>query len=319
MKKNKRFFITVVIPLYNGGTTIVRALESLLEQTKKFDELIIINDASSDDSREKANNYLTGKVKYKLIDNEKNSGLAKSYNKAIHISQGDLVVTMHQDVILMPDSLEKITGPLENDDIAATSHRVIFPLEVWKEYNFWQKYFFARFVGKETSGLNGQFDCFRKKSLEKVGLFDFEKFRSAGEDADMVYKLSKIGKIVPTNAQIIHLQDLSPRFGPRDIVYKQKQHSEARGALLALGRINGLVPVIKTFFREIMVIALFIPFVNIISLFFIVSYSFFYSKIVFFDEYKNPRIFLLPFFNIYLLFVGFFYSLKGFVYGKQRI
>ena len=41
--------------------------------------------------------------------------------------------------------------------------------------------------------------------------------------------------------------------------------------------------------------------------------------LIYLEEYKNPKIFLLPFINISLIFVSFFYSVKGFVTGKQYL
>jgi glycosyltransferase involved in cell wall biosynthesis len=314
-----RLSISIIMPVYNGASTVVESLKSLLVQSEKFDELVIVNDASTDDSKKIAEQYLAGKIDHQIIDHKMNQGLAKSYNEAIKLAQGDLIVTMHQDVILMENALKDLIVPFSNKDVVVTGHRVVFSQEIWNKFNFWQKCFFARFAGKETSGINGQFDCFRKIALEKVGFFDGVKFRSAGEDGDIVSKLGKIGKIVITDARIIHLQNLDPKFGYKDIIYKQKQHSEARGALLAQGRIKGLMPISRTFFREIILLSLFIPFLNYISLILIVIYSFVYTKIVFWEEYKNPRILVLPLFNLYLLLIGFFYSWKGFIYGKQRI
>ena len=311
--------ISVIMPIYKGEATVQKTLESLLAQTKKFDELIVINDASPDQSKDIVENYLREKIDYQLINHEKNQGLAKSYNDGIQRAKGNLIVTLHQDVILDPDALLKLVEPFSDMKVVAAGHISSFPYSAWKKFGFWQKCFFARFVGKEIPGINGQFDCFRRSALEKAGLFDGAKFRSAGEDADMVYKLSKLGSIVQTKAKLIHLQNTSPDFGPKDIIWKQKQHAEARGALLALGRIRGMKNIIRIFFREIILIGLFVPYLNILSVITILLYSFMHTKLVYLKEYKNPRILILPFLNIFLLFVSFYYSLRGLVYGKQRI
>lgn len=311
--------ISVIMPVYNGESTLAETLKSLFAQSKKFDELIIINDASTDRSKEILEKHLRGKTKYQLVNHEKNLGLARSYNQGISLASGNLIVTLHQDIVLLPDALKELLLPFSDKDVVAAGHVSSFPCSMWKRYNFWQKCYFSRFMGKEIPGLNGQFDCFRKTALEKVGLFDEKRFRSAGEDGDIVYKLSKLGKIAQTKAKLLHLQSANPDFGPRDIIFKQKQHSEARGALLALGRIGKFSSAAKIFFREIMVLTLFIPYVKVVSLIMIICYSFLYTKCVFLKEYRNKRIFILPFFNIFLLFVGFLYSIKGFVYGRQKI
>lgn len=311
--------ISVIMPVHNGESTLKKTLESLLTQSNYFGELIIVDDASSDDSTRVAKEYLNGKRDYKLIQNEKCLGLAKTYNRGIKAAKGDLIATLHQDIVLEEDSLEKLVIPFSDDQVVAASHTVVHPLHIWKKYNFWQKCFFARLAGKDFSGIDGKFDCFRRSALEKVGLFDETNFRTAGEDGDIVNKLQKIGKIAATKAKIIHIHNIDSRFSWREIIQKQKQYSEAQGVLLARGRMGGFVQITKTFFREILLLALLVPYINIISLFLIIYYCFVYTKPVYFEEYKNPRIIILPIFNIYLLFVSLLYSLKGFVYKKQKI
>jgi GT2 family glycosyltransferase len=319
MPKENELKISVVMPIRNGETTIEKTLESLMRQTKKFDELIIIDDASNDRSIRTIKECLDGKQNYALIENEKQKGLAAAYNKGIRAAKGNLIVTLHQDVVLEKDSLEKLVEPFGEEQVAAATHRVAHPMEIWNKYNFWQKCFFARQAGKTQSGIDGKFDCFRKSALEKTGLFDEIRFRTAGEDGDMVYKIGKIGKIVFTKATIVHLHKIDPRFSWKDIVYKQAQYSEAKGVLFRRGRIRGTKQLAKTFFREILLIALLVPYLNILSIFLIILYSFLYTKIVFLKEYKDKRILILPFFNIFLLFVSLAYSIKGIAYGKQRI
>lgn len=318
MPDNKKFRVTVIMPVYNGETTISKTLESLSKQTRKPDEIIIINDGSTDSSLETLNKNNFG-LDYKLMSHEKNWGLARTYNEGVKFSTGDLIITMHQDVILMDDSLEKLISPFSDSSVVATSHIVTHPMSVWEEYNFWQKCFFARLVGKDFSGIDGKFDCFRKKSLLEVGLFDEIHFKSAGEDGDMVFRLKKIGKIVDTDAKIIHLHKNSLNFSYKDIIYKQKQYSEAQGVLLRLGKITSIKGILKSFFREFLIILLFVPYLQLISLGIIFLYSFLYTKKVYLTQFRDRRIFLLPIFNIYLLFVSFIFSFKGIIYGKQKV
>jgi len=312
MLNKKKLFISVIIPIFNGASTIIKTLDSLLKQREFFDELIIINDASRDNSKKLVEEYLAGKIDYKLIDHKANQGLSKTYNEGIINARGPLIVTMHQDVMLMNNALKKLTEPFINEKVVATGHITVFSLELWKTFNFWQKTFFSRFYAKETFGLNGSFDCYRKEILERIGLFEDKP----GEDGEIVYKLKKMGFIVQTKAKIIHMQNLRSDFGPRDIIYKLRLHSEARGGLLARGRIKGPRSIIKTFFRELLVLSIFVPFINIFGIVLIFFYSILYTKQVYLEEYRNPRIIILPFWNIFLLFAGSYYSLKGFIYGR---
>jgi glycosyltransferase involved in cell wall biosynthesis len=327
MKEQK---IAIIIPIYNSETTIVETLESLLRQGNNFQELVLINDASSDSSISLVKDFLEKnkqsisekKIEVKIINHPKSQGLAASYNDGIDNSKGELVVTLHSDIILREDSLQKLVAPFSEDEqgkIVATFHAVDHPFEIWNKYNFWQKCFFARLVGKKFSGLDGKFDCFRRTALLKVGKFDAERFKNAGEDGDIIFKLGKLGEMQKTEAEIVHIHSMSPNFSFRDIIQKQKQYSQSQGILLRLGRIHNWSDLPKIFFRELLVLSLLIPYLNLISLVVILFYSIIYTKIMFVREYENKRILVLPLLNVYLLFVSLIFSVKGFLYGKQKI
>lgn len=308
------------MPVYDGETTVIRTLESVARQKTKIDEIIIIIDSSPDKSEKLIREFLERKkLDFKIIRHKENLGLARSYNEGIRTSKGNLIVTLHQDVIFSEDALEKLIVPFGDSRVVASSHKVAHPLKIWKTYNFWQKCFFARQAGKDQFGIDGKFDCFRKEALIKAGLFDEIRFRSAGEDADIIFSLKKIGKIANSEAKIIHLHKISENFSYRDVIFKQKQYSESRGVLLRKGRIKSFSNFLGMFFRELLLVSLLIPVLSYLAAVLIIVYSFWYTKLVYFKEYKNPRIIVLPFFNIYLLFVSFAYTLKGLIYGKQKV
>jgi len=315
--------VTVIIPIYKGESTIEQTFNSLLLQSKKFSELIILIDGSPDNSEEIISDFIKrNKVKNcRLKIHKKPLGLSATYNEGIRLAKSDFIVTLHQDVILFKKSLELLCSPFEKDDpkIVASTHIVLHPIKIWQKYNFWQKVFFSRLVNKKFSGIDGKFDCFRKDTLLKVGLFDQKNFRTAGEDGDIVYKLKQIGKIVETKAEIIHIHQASGKFSLGDIITKQAQYSEAQGALLRRGRVRGMMQFVKTFFREILFLALFIPYIKFLALIVIVIYSFSYTTKVFASQWRDARIIILPFVNIFLLFVSFLFSIKGFLQGRQMI
>ena len=121
----------------------------ILHHGKSFDivtEAKIINDFSKDCE------------KCIVITNNHNLGLAKSYNRAIQAAKGDLIVTMHADMVLEKDALPNLIAPFDNPEIVAAGHSDNHPHDLWKKYNFWQKCFFARLIKRHEPGINGQFD-----------------------------------------------------------------------------------------------------------------------------------------------------------------
>ena len=227
---------------------------------------------------------------------------------------------MHQDVILQINALELLISAMYEDKTAhAAFHYVDHPREIWEKYNFWQKCLFSRLLDKRFYGLDGKFDIFRRKTLHDVGMFDCLTFRTAGEDGDIIRKIESVGILKKTEAGIIHIHDNNPNYSLKSYLLKHAQYSEAQGALYRKHGITKITEFFRAFFREFLLLMLIVPYLRFISILLIMLYSFYYTKNVYISEYNNPRIFLLPFINLSLLFISFYYSIKGFVTGKQKL
>jgi len=112
--------VIVLMPVYNGEAYLKEAIESILNQTFKDFEFLIINDASTDQSLEIINKYLTDK-RIKLINNEKNMGLVYSLNKGLDLANSKYIVRMDQDDIALPTRLEKQIEFMEkNPDVGVS-------------------------------------------------------------------------------------------------------------------------------------------------------------------------------------------------------
>lgn len=99
--------ISIITPNYNCGRFIAQTIESVLAQTYTNWEMLIVDDCSTDDSVQIAQNYAAKDSRIKVIQNEKNSGAAISRNKAIELAQGEFVAFLDSDDLWMPDKLEK--------------------------------------------------------------------------------------------------------------------------------------------------------------------------------------------------------------------
>ena len=99
--------VSIIIPSYNYALYIKKAIESVLKQTYKNWELIIIDDASTDNSLNVIKEYLKKDSRVKLIINEKNIGLASSLKKAIKFADGDWISFLESDDEFLPESIEE--------------------------------------------------------------------------------------------------------------------------------------------------------------------------------------------------------------------
>ena len=116
--------ISVIMSVYNGETYLEEAIQSVVNQTFKNWELIVINDCSTDRTAEILANFAARDERIKVHPNEVNLKLPKSLNKAISLSSGKYIARMDADDICLPDRLEKQYKFMEeNSDVALSSCR----------------------------------------------------------------------------------------------------------------------------------------------------------------------------------------------------
>lgn len=96
--------ISIILPVYNGEKYIALTINSILNQTFKDFELIIINDCSSDKSKKIILSYEDKRILY--IENYKNIGQISSINKGIKLSNASLIARVDQDDIFEKEKLE---------------------------------------------------------------------------------------------------------------------------------------------------------------------------------------------------------------------
>ncbi len=97
--------ITVLMSVYNGFPFLNHAITSILNQTYKAFEFLIIDDASTDNSCDLIDAFKDSRIR--LVRNHKNLGQANSLNKGIHLARSPFIARIDQDDISMPNRLEK--------------------------------------------------------------------------------------------------------------------------------------------------------------------------------------------------------------------
>ena len=118
--------ISVILPCYNGSRWLSKAIESVLSQTYRDFELLIIDDGSVDDSKTIISSYLSDRrVRYIY---QKNRGFSSAINRGIKESLGDLIGFIGQDDIWLSKKLELQTNFLsknKNVDLVHSSYLTI--------------------------------------------------------------------------------------------------------------------------------------------------------------------------------------------------
>src|SRR4029078_10024069 len=107
--------LTVVVPAYNEAASIADTVHSLLNQTRKIDHIIVIDDFSTDNTGEIARN-----LGVTVIRPPKNTGSkAGAQNCAMTQVQSEFTMAIDADTVLAPDAIEKIMAAMENPKVAA--------------------------------------------------------------------------------------------------------------------------------------------------------------------------------------------------------
>jgi glycosyltransferase involved in cell wall biosynthesis len=105
--------LSVLMPNYNHGRLIGRALQALADQTRQADEIIVINDCSTDDSLSVIESFAGRLPQLRLIRNEQNLGVNVSTNRGLEQASGNYVVCTAADDWLEPLFVEKMVAATE--------------------------------------------------------------------------------------------------------------------------------------------------------------------------------------------------------------
>jgi glycosyltransferase involved in cell wall biosynthesis len=103
--------ISIILPVYNGAATLSDAIRSILEQTFKNYEILLLDDGSTDSSLNVARTF--SDLRLRVIHDRANHGLAYRLNQGIDLARGRYIARMDQDDICFPERFAKQLAFLE--------------------------------------------------------------------------------------------------------------------------------------------------------------------------------------------------------------
>ena len=113
--------ISVIISSYNMADTLPNTIDSILEQTFKNWELIVIDDASTDNTQDILKPYMKYNPKIRIIKNETNMGLIASLNKGLNVARGKYIARLDADDTAYPDRLSRQFKFIEENQLDLAS------------------------------------------------------------------------------------------------------------------------------------------------------------------------------------------------------
>ena len=213
-------FISIIISVYNEQKTLHQCLDSLLLLEYPKYEIIMVDDASKDNTLEILKQYQRKSKKITVVSYPVNKGVPGARNEGIKVAKGEIVVFTDADATFPPQWPTQLIQPLiENKRIGATGGRDVSP----PNQPFIQKcidYTLTSFIG--TAGLRGAkvrlakysvTGCnfaVKKEVVEKVGMHN-EKIRWRGEEKEWCQRIREAGygiQFVP-ESYILHYRRIS--------------------------------------------------------------------------------------------------------------
>jgi len=189
--------VAVTIGAYNEEKYLARLLDALHRQTRPPEEIVIVDDGSTDGTAEIAADYAARHAHIRLI-RQKNAGPAAARNRAWRAAKSDICIFTDGDCVPEPDWIERLLPPFSDASVAAVAgtYRTLNPGKV-----------LAAFIGLEISWryrhVRGEVNCHgtynlavRRRVLAEVGGLNEAYKYPSGEDWDMTYRISKRYRII---------------------------------------------------------------------------------------------------------------------------
>ena len=203
--------IAIIIPCYNYGSFLVEAIESVLKQTRQANEILIIDDASIDNTEEIGKLYAQEyPALVRFVHNKKNLGIVKTFNKAVNLVSAEYICFLGADNRFLSNYLEETTKILDKNQkiaVAYTDFALFGPRasttfdtiqperrgKILNEY-YYQVHFpnFTKEIAdklKKENFMHGS-SLYRKSVFNKVGGYQDS---ASAEDHNLFYRMITAG------------------------------------------------------------------------------------------------------------------------------
>lgn len=180
--------VSVYVPCYNAERTIGACLASLLAQRRAPDEILVIDDGSTDKTQQIAKRY----PRVRVLVHEKNMGLAEARNTGVRYSKGEFVASIDSDCAADPNWLAVLVGALEADPGLVGVGGSVREAERFTMADRWRMFHMAQHYGRKEKEnprfLFGADTVFRRSALQAAGRYP-KQLRTNGEDFEICKRI----------------------------------------------------------------------------------------------------------------------------------
>lgn len=185
--------ISIVVPTYNCSRFVAQAVESALAQTYSPIEVIVVDDGSTDDTREKLEPFQS-RIRYRY---QTNGGVSTARNRGIKEARGELIAFLDADDVWLPEKLMKQWESLQAQPECPLIHTDIYHLQEPAGERIRAQDQRERLVGScylqlfWRNAITTSSVLVRRSCLEEVGLFDEEIRGASTEDKDLWLRIAR--------------------------------------------------------------------------------------------------------------------------------
>jgi glycosyltransferase involved in cell wall biosynthesis len=185
--------LSIIIPCFNEINSIEEILDKVNKQKLYNKEIIVIDDNSTDGSRELLNSKLKDKINT-LILNEKNFGKGYSVRRGLNVATGDIILIQDADLEYDPADYQKLLNPILNNKadvvygsrfVGSEEKRVLF---FWHRVgNLFLTTLSNMFTNLNLTDMENCFKVFKSKKIKDIQLFE-DRF---GFEPEITAKIAK--------------------------------------------------------------------------------------------------------------------------------
>lgn len=253
--------ISIIIPIYNSELYLRKCLDSIISQTYKDLEIILVDNNSTDSSIEICKEYAEKDRRIRLMQETK-KGAAAARNLGIKVAKGNYITFVDSDDYLRKDAYEILVDTIQNNecDIVCFSFHIVD--ELGKKLGWYEprlhRYISRKccYTGKEAAGIYltsrdiegfGWNKFFSRKFIEENNIL-YDENKTAYEDMAVFFEaILKADKIVFCDEKLYYYRQNHDSLTHKEYANKNNDYISSNKTIVLLAKANGLDKEANTF------------------------------------------------------------------------